>query len=491
MAKHLKRASKNANGGAAILMGALLASVLLPSLARAQQDPPASIAPAAPPAAPAPAQAAVSPALVPPAAGCAPSGCPTVEPPNPFGSPYRVWGYADFLAWKLSNAPLPPLTSMLPVGVVEVTTNNVGSIPPTINNFAMVSILSNPVLAEGNTISADAQLGARFTAGVWFDPAEPFGVEASGFFIGTHTVAFHNSTGNTALPIDQFLLTFPFNSNIFIATPGTTTAPQSQTFPTFVVRQSVANLAGTSSTGIWGAEANIRWTWDNDAGDPFIGKLIDGMIGVRYVDFHENLQVANQVQLFLPPGFQDTNGLGLPLNTNFPTNLNETTADAIHTRNQFVGGQFGIDYELYIARFFADVRGIAALGVMHESVDVFGATQVMGALTPAQTAVNPGGLLSSALDQGNHNRDRIAVVPEVNVKLGYQFFRNLRIYVGYDFLYLSSVLRPGDQTGISTTALQATVAGMPQQFTFSQPTFRYKATDLVVNGFTFGIEFRY
>jgi hypothetical protein len=220
---------------------------------------------------------------------------------------------------------------------------------------------------------------------------------------------------------------------------------------------------------------------------------VSGLVGFRYLDLHDDLNVHNSVRLFLPPGFEDLNGVGLPLNTNLPTDLSYTTADAIRTQNRFYGGQVGLDLDMSVGRFIADLLFKTALGVMHQSVDILGTTQTVSTFGSGGTLANatPGGLLSSPLDIGNHSHNRIAFVPEINVKLGYQVLPNVRAYVGYDFLYLSSVVRAGDQVGVSGSTIQATVANTTQQITINQPAFRYKSSDMTINGINFGAEFRY
>jgi hypothetical protein len=240
---------------------------------------------------------------------------------------------------------------------------------------------------------------------------------------------------------------------------------------------------------LWGAQLNARCTWDPDHG--WLGSLV----GFRYLNFNEDLQVANSVRLFLPPGFPnpELNGVGAPLGTNLPTDLNYTTADAIRTRNQFYGGQVGLNLDMCLGRFLVDVRTLLGLGVMHETVEILGSTTTTSVIDsqPGTVTSGPGGLLSSPLDQGTHSRNRIAFVPEINVKVGYQILPCLRAYVGYDFLYLSNVVRPGQQTTITSTGIQATVAGTTQQINFSQPAFRFKDSDVTINGINFGVEFRY
>src|SRR5439155_3438174 len=188
----------------------------------------------------------------------------------------------------------------------------------------------------------------------------------------------------------------------------------------------------------WGAELNARAT---DAGVRALG----GLLGFRYLDFHEDLEVRDSVRLFLPPGFTDTNGVGLPLNTNLPADLRFATLDVVRTYNHFYGAQVGYDLDTAVGRLVLSSRGKVALGVMQQTVTIGSVS------TLPNGAEVPGGLLSSPLDVGKHNRNQIAVVPEIDLKVGYRITPHVCAYLGYDFLYISSVVRPGDQTSLSTS----------------------------------------
>ena len=63
--------------------------------------------------------------------------------------------------------------------------------------------------------------------------------------------------------------------------------------------------------------------------------------------------------------------------------------------------------------------------------------------------VTAGSLLAQTTNIGNFSRDRFSAVPEVSAKLGYQVTPNIRAFVGYDFMYWTVIIRPGD--AIDTT----------------------------------------
>src|SRR5205823_3226983 len=89
-----------------------------------------------------------------------------------------------------------------------------------------------------------------------------------------------------------------------------------------------------------------------------------------------------------------------------------------------------------------DLRGKLALGVTHQEINISGGQSLTNAAGTAQAL---GGLLALNSNIGDFSRDRFSVVPELGVNVGYNLTPNLRAFCGYNFLYWSSVVRPGDQ----------------------------------------------
>src|SRR5262249_39124847 len=115
------------------------------------------------------------------------------------------------------------------------------------------------------------------------------------------------------------------------------------------------------------------------------------------------------------------------------------------------------------------------LGSTHQSVTVNGNFVVVppgGAAT-----VTGGGAYTGATNIGRITQDEFTVVPQLQANVGYQFTSGLRAYVGYNFLYWSDVVRPGDQIDI--------VAGP------GRPTVPMNRTDFWAHGLNFGLELRY
>jgi hypothetical protein len=403
----------------------------------------------------------------------------------------RLWADGEFLLWKIRDSSLPRLTSIVPVGLLTVDTSdrflsptgaNLGFLNGHTIGFVPVMILTDPKVAGGSTVDEGEHTGGRFSLGFYLDSDQLVGLEGGGFWLGRRTFDFVATTGNS---VNQFLINTPFTQNTFVVTPGMMGAPDTRTLAKttnlFFVRESSATLLGSATTEMWGAEANLV------SGRCFFGCIsYGGFIGFRYVDFHEDLAVEDDVSLFRPTSPPALAALDTdPLGGSLPETVNFTTFDLIRTRNHFYGGQVGVDMDAEVGHFFLKARGKVALGAMHEVVDI-----ESRAINTDGTLVS-GGLFGAPTDNGEHHRNRVCVVPEINVKLGYAVTHNLRAFVGYDFLYISDVVRPGDQVSLSTTNTTITVGGQTTNINVNQPTFRFRDTDMWINGINFGIELVY
>jgi hypothetical protein len=165
-------------------------------------------------------------------------------------------------------------------------------------------------------------------------------------------------------------------------------------------------------------------------------------------------------------------------------------SDSFETHNDFYGAQVGTQAELCLGPAFVDVLGKVALGATHETVNIHGVTAITA--PGGTTTTTPAGFLAVGSNSGDFSRDVFAVVPEVDVNVGWQITRYLRASVGYSFLYCSSVARPGDQVdlGLSGTQIPTDTRFNPQTGP-SRPSVPLKDTDFWAQGINFAFEFRY
>jgi hypothetical protein len=196
--------------------------------------------------------------------------------------------------------------------------------------------------------------------------------------------------------------------------------------------------------------------------------------GVRYLYLQERLDIHADVQQAADAA------AGIPAAAFAVT-------DSFHTRNEFFGGQFGMRATARFDDFSLEVQGNVALGSTRQSVEIDGGTTAVVAGAAPVSGV--GGLLTSPTNIGLYTRDRFTVVPEVSVNVGYQFTNYLRWYIGYNFLYWSSVARPGPQVDpvVNTTFLPGAAAATGP----ARPAFPGVGSDLWVQGLTLGVEVSY
>ncbi len=375
--------------------------------------------------------------------GSAPAPDETPLPTDPFGSDLpRFYAHAEYLMWWFKEARLPPLVTTGP------------NEPSGMNGF--LGMPGTVVLFGGTGAGGDLRSGARLTAGVWCDDESQMGVEASGFFIGQRSFRFlANSNEYPVLARPFFSLNTMAESAEEAATPG----------------RSVGSVTVGGPSSLWGAEIDLRCNLYSGC----FGRL-DFLAGPRYAQLDEGLDVGESL-------------LGLAGAGQF-AGSHIDVSDRFDTRNLFFGAQAGLDYRLNWGRWSLDLLGKLALGETHEVVDIAGAQRIVSA-TGAVTTAN-GGLLALASNSGQFTRDRFAALPELGANLGWQATDWCRLFVGYNFLYWSSVARPGDQIdqGLDVTRIP-NFQSNAQPTGLDRPAATVRGTDFWAQGVTFGVEFRY
>jgi hypothetical protein len=182
------------------------------------------------------------------------------------------------------------------------------------------------------------------------------------------------------------------------------------------------------------------------------------------------------------PGSNQGAALGvLPISFN--------SVDALHAKNRIAAPQIGLDFEARGYGFFFDARGKVAVGADFQSLTAFGA---MTSSTPSGgTLTSLGGLLSGPSDQGTINKTRVVVVPEINLRIGYDLCSWMRIFAGYDALYMQHVIRTAQSVTFTNTTTQLQVAESSTQIGVRQATINLRDLDVWVQGINFGLELHF
>jgi hypothetical protein len=351
----------------------------------------------------------------------------------------RWYGDAEYLLWWIKGSRTPPL----------VTRGSAGDPIP-----GALGLPGTTVLFGGGSVEDNPLSGGRVLVGYWFGDQHLLGIEVGGFFLGQQGKNF--TATSTGTPI----LTRPFID----AMTGTETTE-------LVAGPGV--LAGTvnvqTRSKLWGYEANLRSNLFAGCTCGF-DYFVDGIIGFRGLGLDENIDVNESLAVIG----------GTSAGQQFAIN------DHFGTQNRFYGGQLGLLSEFRCNRWVFDVNGKVALGSTTEMVAISGST----AITPLGGATQTfnGGLLALPSNIGRYDRDVFTWVPELGITVGYQCSDHWKFFVGYNILYWSSVVRPGEQIDrtVNTNQLPPPVAGGP-----NRPLFTYNASDFWAQGVNFGVEFKY
>jgi len=346
---------------------------------------------------------------------------------------------ADYLLWWVKSQDVPAL----------VTTSS-PQFNGIIGNGDTRIIFGNDRL--GNTLHG----GGRFSAVRWFDDSRRWGLDGSVFFLGRNGSEFISNTAENPLLARPFLnlnQAIPFAE--IIGAPGL----------------AVGAVSVINNTQLWGADINLRRAF-------LCGNCakLDLLLGYKYMRLTDDITITES--------FRRTGAVGPP------DALFGSVSDRFETQNNFHGVNMGVAGEVRRGRWFLEGRATVALGTVFQTLTISGNQQIQFADGPRSAA---GGLL--ALPGGNigtYHQNQFAVVPEIGMKVGMNITNNLRLGVGYNFLYLSNVLRAGDtiDTGLDVTRIpNFPVPGNPPPLASPRPLPQLRTTDIFAQGVSFSVQY--
>ena len=369
----------------------------------------------------------------------------------------RFYARGEYLLWWFKKDQTPPL----------VTTSS-----PADNGF-LTGATTRTLF--GGPLDSGSHSGGRFTAGVWLDDCQTKTIEVSGFFLpGDDRRTDFNSAFFPVLARPFFSLNRGREFSELTASPGVSTG----------------NVAVSNSSSLWGVEANLRcplWCGclesdecgSNCGCDPGWTYRVDGLVGFRYLNLREDLSIVENV-------------MNLPTAPGGVANETAIVFDDFATRNQFYGAQVGLDAELNRGPWSLNVGGKLALGDTRQQIDIRGGQHVTFA--NGATRDFRGGLLALPSNIGSFHKDQFSIVPQVDLTLSYHLDEHWRVFGGYDFLYWTNVVRPGqqidrviDETQIPNFDPPGTIAPAG----LNRPAVLFRQSDFWAQGIHLGLEYKY
>ena len=291
---------------------------------------------------------------------------------------------AEYLYWWLRGSNLPPLVTTSPNGTPQ----------------ADAGILPNATVLFGNErLNAAGRSGGRFTLGYWFRGWDCTGIDATFLFLGDVNQQYYNSSnGSPILARPLFNVNTQAKDAQLLAYPGIVTG----------------NVQVDNTSRAFGGDVNLRRV------------RVDGLLearhvmaGYRYFGLEESLHVATNTTSIDPQGV-------VPVGTTFGI------FDRFSTRNNFNGGQLGINCQVTNCRWTFDFLAKCAIGAVSQRVVIKGGTTTTVPNFPSSTS--NGGILALQSNIGSYRRNQFSVLPEFAFDLRYQLTPLWRLNLGYTFM---------------------------------------------------------
>ncbi len=366
--------------------------------------------------------------------------------------PGNAYVQADYLAWWQSGMRIPALLTSSPNGTAA-------------NNTGILGRAGTSVLLGNEELLTDTRSGGRIRFGWWLPNYPMLGLEGEYFGLGGDNVNFlRQSTGNPLLARPFFNVQTGQNDSELVAFPG-------------IASGSFQMDASSNLTGI-AARVRRRFACGNcETYSDLCGTCVptmsrfDATLGWRHLFLKERITLTENLQ-----SQQTTN----------QTQFN--IIDDFQTRNTFNGAELGVQWQGRKGLWTLDTLLRLSIGNVNQQVRIGGNTRI----TPqGEAAQNFGtGFLTQRGNIGLFERDKFAVLPEFGAQLGYQLTPRTRLIAGYTLLFLSSVVRPGDQISLDLHPnLLAPSENLNNQV--ARPQFRFMETDYWVQGLNFGAEYRW
>jgi hypothetical protein len=355
----------------------------------------------------------------------------------------RCWVSAQYLNWWLRPAPLP--VPLLTTGAATPTGGVIGD-PSTV------------VLFGNAPLNFSVVPGGRVGLGFWLDSEHVAAIEMSGFLLAQTGRTFAVASDTIGDP----KLLIPFVDAATGTEQGIRVAD-----PVFGF---VGSAAVTASSQFYGADINgVLRVADTPT------YSVDFLLGFRYFGLDEDLELRAQ-------------------STSTGTGVSYAGIDRFRTENNFYGGQLGTRISWRWWRIAAELTGLVALGTNEQHVNISGATTVTGDPLLTTPGTFPGFIFTQPTNIGSFKTRDFSIAPQAQIKVGMDLLARLRATVGYDFLYWSDVVRPGNQIDRVVNFSQAAplLGGSGTGLVGpARPAPLNNRSDFWAHGINFGLEFRW
>lgn len=319
------------------------------------------------------------------------------------------------------------------------------------------------VLFPTDRLFDTSRSGARIMVGMWLDPCHQHAIEGEYFGLGQTTTRYSNeANGRTgSLVIMRPFVQVGGLNGAGNAPAETGNSAEIVSFPN--VASGSIDVVATNrfqGAGLWvnrlmscGADCDRQYQFGFN-------------YGWRYLRLDDDISITESV-------------------TNLQNDANNTGTDSFQTKNVFNGFVFGPNFATRWNCWSLQGNMRVAIGSTRSTA------RVSGTLNSDGTVFNDRGiLLVQTSNFGDYSRSDFAVVPEMNLLLGYQLNPCWRAVLGTSLVYWPKVYRAGSiiNTDVNTDFLDNTAQNING---LRRPDFRWISDDFWAYGVSVGLEARW
>jgi len=360
----------------------------------------------------------------------------------------RVWFDTQAIGWFTKGQYLPALATTSPAGTQQ----------------GQAGVLGQPntsVIFGEERVDDDVRIGGRINLGMWLVEGQFLAVVGDYYILEEEST--HFGIGSVGDPI----LARPFY-NVGLA------------------EFDASELGFANFVDEFGQVIDLRGSVTVDTHS----RAQSAGVSLRkptYVSFEENYRfnLLGGYRFFrLDEGVRVSDSVA-PLGGFYVPGTTFDSYDEFDTSNQFHGGEIGMMLEVRHCRWSFEFLTRVALGNMHQRVQINGFTSINDT---ASTVVTPGGLLAQPTNIGTYTNDEFTVIPEAGVTVGLQLNNYVKASVGYNYIYVTNVARPGGQidTGVNLSQIEGGTLVGP-----ARPAPRHTDTDFWLQGGNASLEIRF
>ncbi len=377
----------------------------------------------------------------------------------------RFYGGIEYLHWWVKAAPLSvPLVSTGP------QQNKEGFLVNS-NTTILYGAPFSPAVGGNDKQPFPGFSGSRLTLGYWLDDEQRYAVEASGFLLQSRTTTFQvrgDSNGQPGMRIPVFnsvpyapggacdpdtgaCLIPQTEDGVPVSIPGDLTGGAKIT--------NSLQLGGLDLTGVLPLYRDSSWQ-------------ISGLAGGTFLQLSESFNLTGDIE-----------GLAT---SDLYAGQSGYSVDEFKTRNRFYGATLGLRGRYSYGPLFLEGTGRVSFGASQEVLTVNGGYADFHA--PFANSSGPYGIFAMPANEGRFSQTHFAVVPQAQVKLGYNITPSIALTVAYDFLYDSNVIRPGDEINRNVPKGQ-TYQQDGTSPSLTSPARLFRTTDFFAQGVSIGLVF--